>query len=133
MTSHCSALRSVTSPERHILPRNVLAMEYPIRFRESLFRITAQIWLCLGRIARCRFAAIMGISSVSCASEKEAIEQRLIISGSRRCPPEAQFSKIIPGTSSLTCLTKFTDSSWFLRSPSPRDSAPSQPSPIVSL
>ena len=101
MTSHWLSVSLVTSPDRHNLPKNVLTIEYAIRFPASCSRITAQIWLCLGRIARWRLAAIMGISSHSWASEKDAMLVLAMKRGSSLCPPDAQFSRTMPGISLL--------------------------------
>ena len=104
-----------------------------MRLQESVLRMTAQIWLWRGRMARCRLAAMIGISGHSCASEKEAMLVAAMKPGSSRWPPEAQFSRMMPGTSRLTSARKSMVAIMFRRRPSPGDSAPSPPMPMVSL
>ena len=78
-------------------------------------------------------AAMIGICTHSCVSEKQPTLHSAIIDGSLRWPPELQFSITRSGSSRrMRAMNACTASIW-LRKPSPSDSAPSQPMPMVSL
>ena len=84
--------------EKHRTDNNASQEEFTDSIRDVILRMlsvflrTAQIWLCSGRIRRCRCAAITGMWTHSWASEKEAKSASAIIDGSSLCPPDAQFS-----------------------------------------
>ena len=75
----------------------------------------------------------MGISTHSWASEKDDMLVRASIEGSSRWPPEAQFSITSSGISSRIIRRKPWTAAICWRNPSPRDSAPSHPMPMLLL
>ena len=76
---------------------------------------------------------MIGISAHSWASENDDMLVSASIEGSSRWPPDAQFSMTSSGHLLADHPEEVLDRGHLLSQPSPRDSAPSHPMPMLSL